>query len=346
MEYKMDNQFMLDCFKKLVNIPSPVSYYEEINPVMESIGKEMGVPVWYDRKHTVYYDLDGEDNSKTVLVGAHLDTLGMMVRHIDEKGNLWIRPLGGLSFTSLEGECVTVHTKDGRKYTGLIVCKSHSTHVFDDARTLVRDENTMMVSLDADVASAEDVRALGIENGDIIAPEPHFEYTENGYIKSRFIDDKACVACVLGALKYLKDYNLKPKYRTLLAFPHYEEINHGGAYVPKEVEEFVAVDIALIGPENNGSERKVSICCKDHFSPYDRGLTSRLIDQAKKAGCDYAVDVFYRYGTDGNAAIRSGNNVYAAAFGMGCYCTHGRERTHIKGLENTAKLVTAYMLDM
>ena len=40
--------------------------------------------------------------------------------------------------------------------------------------------------------------------------------------------------------------NLKPKYRTLLAFPIYEEIGHGGAYVPEEVEEYVALDIGLI----------------------------------------------------------------------------------------------------
>lgn len=345
MEYKVDTKYLLDTFEKLVNVPSPVSYYEEINPVMEQYAKEFGVPFEYDRKHTIYYVLDGEDNSRTVLIGAHLDTLGMVVRHINSDGTLVTRQLGGVNYNSLDGETVTVHTRDGKKYTGLSVCKSHSTHVFDDARTLERNENTIIISLDEKVYSAEDVRALGIENGDVISFDPHFEYTETGFIKSRFIDDKACVAAVLGALKYLKDNNLKPKYRTLLAFPHYEEINHGGAYVPKEVEEYVAVDIGLIGPDNNGSEHSVSICCKDAFSPYDRGLTTKIINHAKKAGCNYAVDVFYRYGTDANAAIRSGNNVYAAAFGMGCFASHGRERTHIDGVENTAELVIAYMLD-
>lgn len=346
MQYEIDNQFLLDCFKTLVHVPSPVSYYDEINPVMESYGKKFGVKTEIDRKHTVYYILEGEDNSRTVLVGAHLDTLGLMVRHIDEEGHLWTRQLGGLNFSSAEGESVTVHTRDGRKYTGLFACKSHSSHVFDDCKTLERNENTMYVLLDEPVSSAEEVRALGIESGDIISIEPHFEYTESGYIKSRFIDNKASVAAVFGALKYLKDHALKPKYRTLLAFSHYEEINHGGAYVPEETEEFFAVDIALIGPENTGSEKKVSICCKDAFSPYDRGMTTRLIEQAKKAQCDYAVDVYYRYGTDADAAIRAGGNMYTAAAGMGCNCSHGRERTHIKGVENTAGLILAYMLDI
>ena len=66
----------------------------------------------------------------------------------------------------------------------------------------------------------------------------------------------------------------------------------------------------------------------------------------EKAGCDYAVDIFYRYGTDGNAAMRGGNNLRAAAFGMAVYCSHGMERTHIEGLRNTMNLLLAYVLDI
>lgn len=346
MKYEINCEFLLDCFKTLVHVPSPVSYYDEINPIMETYGREFGVKTETDRKHTVYYVLEGEDNSKTVMIGAHLDTLGLMVRYIDEKGHLWTRPLGGINFSSIEGETVTVHTREGKKYTGLFACKSHSAHVFDDCTTLERNENTMYVLLDKPVSTAGEVRSLGIENGDIISIDPHFEYTEDGYIKSRFIDNKACVASVFGALEYLKNHNMKPKYRTLLAFPHYEEINHGGAYVPEEVEEFLAVDIAVLGPENTGSEQKVSICCKDAFGPYDRAMTTRVIEQAKKVQSDYAVDVYYRYGTDAGAALRAGNNLCTAAVGMGCYCSHGRERTHIKGIENTAELILAYMLNL
>ena len=147
-------------------------------------------------------------------------------------------------------------------------------------------------------------------------------------------------------LKYLSEKGLRPKYRTLLAFPYNEEIGFGGTYVPEEVSEYVAVDIGLIGPDYDGDEYKVSICAKDAAAPYDYDLTNRLIGYAEKAGCDYAVDVFYRYGTDGNAAARAGNDLRAAAFGMAVWCSHGMERTHMTGLENTVKLLTAYVLDI
>lgn len=346
MKFTTDDKFMLNCLKELVETPSPTGYYVKLNPVLERYAAMFGKTVTYDNKSTVYITLEGEDNSKTVLVGAHADTIGMVVRRIDKDGMIRVRQLGGVNYTGLEGETVIVHTRSGKEYSGLMVCQSHSVHVFDDARTLERDENTMMIILDERVKSEQDVRDLGIRHGDVISVEPRFQYTENGYIKSRFIDDKASVACCFTMLKYLHENNLKPKYNTVLAFPYGEEIGFGGTYIPEGVSEYVAVDIGLIGPDYDADEYGVSICAKDSSAPYDYELTNRLIDYAEKAGCDYHVEVFYRYGTDANAAVRAGNNIRAAAFGMAVYGSHNMERTHIAGLQNTVNLLLAYVLDI
>lgn len=346
MRFETDTKFLLECFEEIVNTASPVGYYAKLNPVLEKYAAMFGKTVTYDNRSTAYITLEGEDNSKTVMIGAHADTVGLVVRRVDPDGMIRMRQLGGINWPTLEGETLTVHARDGREYTGLMACQSHSVHVYDDAKTLERNENTMMLILDEDVHSKADVYALGIRNGDFISVEPRCQVTKNGYLKSRFIDDKAAVACCFAMLKYLAENNLKPKYRTMLAFPYNEEIGLGGTYIPEGVCEYVAIDIGLIGPDYEGGERKVSICAKDNASPYDFGLTTRLVEYAGKAGCDYAVDIFYRYGTDGTAALRAGNNVRAAAFGMAVYCSHGMERTHIKGLENTMNLLLAYVLDI
>lgn len=98
-----------------------------------------------------------------------------------------------------------------------------------------------MMILDEDVHSKEEVKALGIENGDILSLEPHFTVTPSGFIKSRFIDNKACAACSLALLKVMKEQNLTPICDTWFVFPHYEEIGHGGAYVPDEVSEYLSL---------------------------------------------------------------------------------------------------------
>ena len=346
MKYSIDTDYLLSVFKTLVNTPSPVGYYQLLNPVLENLATSCGETLTYDRRGTPYLILDGEDNSRTVMVGAHADTIGLIVRRVESNGMIRVRQLGGINYNNLEGETVTVHTRDGRQYTGLFACQSHSVHVFDDARTLERSEKTMMIILDENISSKADVYALGIRNGDFVSVDPRCQVTANGYLKSRFIDDKAAIACCFSMVKYLKENDLRPKFRTILAFPYSEEIGFGGTFVPPEVCEYVALDIGLIGPDYEGSERKVSICAKDNAAPYDFDLTTRLVQYAEKAGCDYAVDVFYRYGTDGNAAVRAGNDVRAAAFGMAVYCSHGMERTHIVGLQNTMNLLLAYVLDI
>ena len=346
MNFKIDTNYMTDCFKSIVSVPSPIGYYEELNPVLQQLAASLGHTMTFDNKHTGYITLDGQDNSKTVLLSAHADTLGMMVRCIDANGMLRFRVLGGMNLHSAEGESVTIHASNGKKYTGLVACQAHSTHVFANATGMERSEETMVVILDEDVKTRDDVRALGIRNGDYISVDPRCQITENGYIKSRFIDDKACIACLFAVLKYLKENDLKPKYRTILSFTHAEEIGTGGRYVPEEVSEFVAVDIALVGPELDGNERSVTICAKDLQGPYDYSLRKRLEAYARKANCDYAVDLFLRYSSDAHAAVRGGNDLAHAVIGMGTYCTHGMERTHIKGLEETARLLLAYTLDI
>lgn len=345
MKYNFDKEYFKSCFEKLIQTPSPVGYYLEANPVLEALAGELGCSVTFDNRSTAYITLDGRDNSKTVMVGAHMDTLGLIVRRVDADGIIRVRQLGGINYHSIEGETVTIYTRDGRKYTGLVACQSHSVHVFDDARTMPRDEEHMMILLDEKVRSKEDVYALGIRHGDVISIEPRCQFTETGFIKSRFIDDKAAVACCFTMLRYMKDNHLTPAYRTIIALPYMEEIGLGGTYVPPEVSEFVAVDIGLIGPDLDGNEYAVSICSKDNGTIYDYTLTSKLISIAEALQLDYAVDIYYHYGTDANASLKAGHNLKAATFGTAVYCSHGMERTHMDGIENTMQLLLGYVLD-
>ena len=346
MKFNVDSQYLIDCFKKIVTVPSPVGYNLKMNPVVETVAHELGCSVSYDNKGSAYIMLEGENTSKTVLINSHLDTLGLMVRSINGDGTLSVRKLGGINLATLDGENVTVHTRDGRDYTGTCMCKYHSVHIWGEAHTSERNEETVMILLDMPVKTKAEVEALGIGNGDVISIDPRCVFTENGYLKSRFIDDKGAVACCFTAIKYLKDNDLKPKYNTVFQFSYYEEIGSGGCYIPEGISEMVAVDIGLIGPELEGDERKVSICAKDGSTVYDYELTSRLIECAKRAECDHAVDLFLRYGSDAGAAIRGGNNVKIGLFGMAVYGSHGMERTHIDGLNATVGLTLAYILNI
>ena len=205
----------------------------------------------------------------------------------------------------------------------------------------------MAVSLVADVASAEDARALGVGEGAVVGIDPHFERFDNGYVISRHIDDKAAVAVLLDVLRWLAQTGERPAYDTLFAFPIYEEIGRGGSWVPDEVDEYVAVDITLIGPDYAGSdEHSVGVICSDAKGPYDWGLTNTLIACAQEACTPgrWNTQVCFHYSTDANAAALHGNDIAAGAFGMACMNSHGRERCHVDALVETELLARAYVM--
>lgn len=342
-EIRPDMDRLLSVMKELVETPSVVGYYPQIHRVLEEMADEMGFEVEYDRRHTAYIKVPGINREKTVCIGAHLDTIGMVVRAVEDNGWLAVRNLGGVNFHSLEGENVHIHTRENGDYTGMIICKEHSVHVFDAARETERDFPNMKILLDEDVHSRSEVSALGIQPGDLISVDPRMVITDSGYIKSRHIDDKACAAVLIECLHQIAEKNLVPACDTWFAFPIFEEIGLGGAYVPEEVDEYLALDIGLVGGMQTGDEKKVTISGADRTAPYDWDLTTRLMQLARNNGIDYVMDVYYRYGSDATAAIRAGNNIVPATIGMGTMNSHGYERTHIDGIKQTLMLTLAYI---
>ena len=146
------------------------------------------------------------------MISAHLDTLGAVVKKIKSNGRLELINVGGCPWAGVEGENLTVHTLDGREYEGTLLPIKSSVHIYGDvAREMPRTAETMEVRLDYDVKTAEDTEKLGIRVGDFVSYETRTRITETGYIKSRYLDDKLCVAQILGYIKVLKDFGLKPK---------------------------------------------------------------------------------------------------------------------------------------
>lgn len=343
MKLKFDEKYCIDTFKRLIDVDSTTGQYEEIQKLTCEILDELGVHYDVTHKGGVIADMGGEGNALTVT--AHLDDIGLMVRHVNADGTLNLCPVGGLYPFYCVTENVRIYTHGGKVFTGSICRTPNSIHVTEEElRTVLPDfRKNVCVVLDEDVKTAEDVKKLGIDTGDYIALEPRFRI-ENGYIKSRFIDDKACAAVLFAYIKALKDSGLFPARKTYAYFAFYEEIGHGTVWLPEDVKDILSVDIAPTGPDQNSDERKVSIFAKDSRYPYHRAMTGELIDAAKASGADYVVDIFTpHYGTDGDASVAAGYDIRHAAIGPGTLNSHGYERTHIDGLKNTFILLAEYI---
>ena len=338
-----DQKVCLEYFQKLIAVDSTTGQYEEIQKVLCKCLDAMKVPYQVTHKGGVLADLGGKGNG--LVVSAHLDDIGLMVRRINPDGTLNVCPVGGLHPEYCVTENVRIHTRENKVYTGTVCRTPASVHVTEDelVKTLGDFRTNVCVVIDQDVRSAEDVRALGIETGDLIALEPRFTM-ENGYLKSRFIDDKAAAAVMLTAIKELKKEKKALPRKTWFYFAVYEEVGHGTTWLPEGAEDFLAIDIAPTGPDQTSDEHKVSIFAKDSRFPYHWGMTNELRDAAIRAGVDYVMDVFTpHYGSDGDGSVLAGYDIRHTAIGPGTANSHGYERTHVDGLKNTYGLLMAYL---
>ena len=335
------HEYIVEQTEKVIGIDSPTGYHYNVQKYLVDTIQAMGFEVRTLRKGGVIANLGGEENSLMML--AHVDTLGAFVHYIKGNGRLAISN-GTLNPNNIETENVRVITRSGAVYEGTIQLENASVHVNPDVNA-ERKFTNLEVVLDEDVTSKEDVEKLGICAGDFLAVEPRFQVTEKGYIKSRFLDDKASSGVLLGIAKYVSEHPGCLKRNVQLFFTTFEEIGHGAsAGIPEEIEDLLAVDMGCVGDHLACTEKQVSICAKDSSGAYHFEMTNELIEVAKEHGIDYAVDIYPSYGSDAGAALRSGKDVRYALIGQGVYASHGYERTHKDGMKQTFELALNYVL--
>jgi putative aminopeptidase FrvX len=269
-----------------------------------------------------------------------------MVKEIKGSGRLKLTKLGGFAWNTVEGEGCTVFASGGDPVRGALLLAKASGHVHGaQVNDLKREDDVMEVRLDARVSDAEGTRALGIEVGDFVAFDPRVEIV-NGFVRSRHLDDKACVAAMLAAVKALHDAGLQPAQTAYFHVSNYEEVGHGAAGgFPADLAELVSLDMAAVGDGQASDEFHATLCVKDSGGPYHHGLSQRLRRLAEANNIPYKVDIYPYYGSDAEAYWRAGGDVAIALIGPGVDASHNYERTHQEALLATAQWAAAYLLE-
>ncbi|WP_024613285.1 M42 family metallopeptidase [Clostridium sp. Ade.TY] len=343
MELNLNKEYLLNTAKELLEFNSPSGFCFEIISMVKEKVEQLGYKCEETNKGCLVIDIPGKSNEKVIGLSAHVDTLGAMVRSITSKGTLKFTLIGGPIVPTLDGEYCTIRNRDGKEYSGTFLSSSAAVHVYEDASSKKRDPENMEIRIDEVVKNKEDVLNLGIYSGDFIFIDPKTTITENGFVKSRFIDDKGSVACLISLLELLNREKIVPSFNTKILISTYEEVGHGASYIPEDITEMISVDMGCIGDDLNCTEYDVSICAKDSGGPYDYNMTTELVNLSKDNNLNYVVDIYPRYGSDVGAALKGGNNIRGALIGPGVHASHGMERTHYSALENTIKLIYLYL---
>lgn len=339
-----EQAWMLETLMKILNTESPTGYTDKVAALLEELLRGLSLRPWRTHKGNVVCELGGEGSP--LVLAAHVDTLGAMVRSVKPNGRLRLSQIGGYPWTAIENENCKVFGWDGREYTGCIYLTTPSSHVYKGVGEVKRDDATLELVLDENLHSAEEVKALSIGAGCFVSLDPRAVLTPSGYIKSRHLDDKASSAILLRLAKAVAGGTLTPSRKLYLVFTVHEEVGHGAcAGLPEDAVDILSVDMGCVGEDLGCDETMVSICAKDSRGPYNHAMTARLRELAEEKGIAYAVDLYPAYGSDADAALASGHNLRHALIGPGVFASHGYERGHVEGLENTYRLLEAFVQD-
>ena len=342
----VDTEYLLDFISGLLNTSSPTGLAEPAIAFTEqALGKFPELRQRRTRKGALVAEWRGVNSEAPRALTAHADTLGAMVKEIKPNGRLKMTKIGGYAWNTVEGEGCMVLASASSPVRGSILLEMASGHVYGTkVNEAKREDDNMEVRLDARTSSLEETQALGIRVGDYIVFDPRVEIT-NGFVRSRHLDDKACVACLVAAVKALHDASLKPAQTTYFHISNYEEVGHGAAAgIPAEVTELVSVDMAAVGEGQTSDEFHATLCVKDTGGPYHHGLSQKMRQLAEDYNIPYKVDIYPYYGSDGEAFWRAGGDVAVALIGPGVDASHNYERTHLEALLATTKWVLAYLM--
>ena len=346
----IDTNYLLETLQTLLSTPSPTGSTAKGTELCRQLLCEFAGIQWdmeITPKGVLRATWQGENNNAPRAITAHVDTLGALVKNIKPNGRLQLFQIGSFDWTAIENEGVTIEKHDGSTLRGTVMFHDDSYHVHahnDRPEDKPRNEKNMEVRLDARTKSEEQTRSLGIEVGDFI----HFDTRtklSNGFVTSRFLDDKACIVCVFTAIKALHDAGSTPAQRVTIHISNYEEVCHVGATgFPEDVVEIVAVDVAPTASSQNSDEFSCSICIADADGPYSHDLNRKLRALAKENEITLNPDIFAQYASDAKAFWNAGGDARVACIGPGTDATHAYERTHTEALEATTKLLVAYLL--
>jgi putative aminopeptidase FrvX len=325
--------------RELVEIDSPTGYTQEACKYIYNLLKSYGYKPEYTVKGAVRCALG---KNPKLAIAAHADTLGAIVSGIRKDGTLSFSKLGGPSLSSAEGEYVNIYTMTGKILTGTMLLNNPSSHANDTRETEQRNYDTMHIRLDEEVFDKKDTEKTGIRIGDMICFEPRYREYKNGFIKSRFMDNKAGCYVLFEIARRMKEEHVEAPVE--LFFSNYEEVGHGGTVgYSASIEELLVIDMGVLGDACEGNEISCSICVKDSSGPYDYNFRKTLVQLAEKYKIPFKLDVYPFYGSDGSAALRAGKDFRVALIGPGVAASHGVERTHIKGIEATIDLSLCYI---
>jgi endoglucanase len=286
-----------------------------------------------------------EGNSETeVVVAAHMDEIGFMVRHVTDDGFVQVDALGGWDARVLKAQRVTIHTDD-EDLTGVI--GSPPPHTLDEEQLAADPEvEDVYIDLGLDGETAQEQ----VSRGDLVTLEQTTELVGET-VTGKALDDRVCLFAILEAARRIDD----PDVTVHVAATVQEEVGIRGAQalgVDLDPDLAIALDVTVANdvpgfePADHVTElgAGTAIKLKDSSVITSPKVNQRLEDIAEEAEIDYQLEVLPAGGTDTAGLQRFGGATPVGAISIPTRYLHTvTESAHVEDIEATINLLAAFL---
>jgi endoglucanase len=336
--------------KRLTEAPGVAGYemavgkliYDELERYVDSVETDNFGNVISLKKASV------KDGPKIMLAG-HMDEVGLLIKHIDEKGFLHFERIGGVSPRSLFSQSIIVHCKKG-PVSGLTCCKPSET--MEEANKM---PDLKAFFIDVGAKNRKEAEKLGVHIGDSATFERPFKTLGSGNIlASKAFDDRVGVCVIIETMKKLAKEKLEANVYGVADVQ--EEVGCRGAQVAAykiAPDMAIAVDITLAGDIPGIAEKDQvtrvgagpAIKVMDHAGTL--GLISHpkvrelLVSTAEEMKIPYQMEVLAQGSTDAATIHLTREGVPSGVISIPTRYAHSYEVLDINDVVNSVKLLTA-----
>ena len=231
-----------DLTTRLMLIPGLSGYEGRVRKALAAELTALGIASRSDRLGNLIATVAGDAKAPSVMVFAHMDQLGLIVRKIEANGLIRVERLGGVPERALPSQAVLLCVGEGKDVPGLIANKSHHATGQDEKyRVLPYPE----LYIDAGFGTAAEVLAAGIDIGTPVVYEPRVLPLAGNRLSGTSVDDRAACAVMVEVVRALLGAKQKPTVH--LVFSVQEEFNLRGAVTAAQaLNPDIAIQLDLI----------------------------------------------------------------------------------------------------
>lgn len=239
-----------EVLEKFMLTPAPCGYEAEMAYSMKDYFEHFCDETWIDNVGNCIGKISGKDSPHPrMMFFGHMDSLGLMVRRIDEYGFIGVSRLGGITEKVLAGTTFLIRTEQKTWIPAIVGPKAHHVTPAEEKYVVEKVEE---IYLDIGAKNADEVRELGIHEGCPIVYKPRCEKLLNGRLSGTSVDNRGACACLVKMAELLHDD--RPNGDVYLVGTVWEEFNLRGAVVAAHVIKpaiAVSLDVALSGDTND-----------------------------------------------------------------------------------------------